>query len=473
MNVTGIYAIAPSILAIGEEFTLKFKILTTPYVAGWACWIKPPEFKGPFNQSPRGIMYLDNVYNGEPGEIEIDIDGNRMKFSDYQGVYAGDTRKFGTVGGLRFESAGIKFIKILHPDTGITAISNPIIVKEKVGNRIYWGDLHSQTFFTDGLRCPEELFTFARDEAFLDFFSVSDHSEWITDRQWEYFCGVANDFNKDGRFVTLVAQEWTNHKSGHRNIYFPGGSGRILRAGDDDINAVYGVARKYGALVIPHHSANKAMGVKWNLSHDPQVEKLVEIYSIWGSSECDAHIGNTRPIRVLGGEQKGQHVIDALNMGYKFGFVGGGDIHDGRPGDELHTLQETTADYKNLYRQGITAVKSESLTRRAIFNALSEKKCYATSNIRAIFDFSINGVDYGGVLDDDRRLCFFLSGISEVPFEKLTIISDGKVYRVFDIKRNQFKIEFEQNYSGEKYFYARVERTDQEIAWLSPIWVNG
>ncbi|MCX7704902.1 MAG: DUF3604 domain-containing protein, partial [bacterium] len=350
MKIAGFYITAPSILQTGEKFNLRFKVLTEPYTAGWGCWIKPPDFKGPYNLSPRGIKYLDNVYSGDIGQLEIDVDGKKVRFSDYHGIFPGDRRKFGVVSDLTFDTPGVKFIKITQSETGIEGISNPILVKERVDDRIYWGDLHSQTFFTDGLRCPEELYTFARDEAFLDFFSISDHSEWITDRQWEYFCGVANDFNEDGRFVTLIAQEWTDHTVGHRNIYFPGDTGPILRAGVNSLERVYEIARKFNAIVIPHHSANERMGVDWKLNHDPQLERLVEIYSVWGSSEISVEKGNTRPIRILGGEKKGQHVIDALNMGYKLGFVGGGDIHDGRPGDELHNLQDPPAEYRRVYR---------------------------------------------------------------------------------------------------------------------------
>ncbi len=204
MKITGIYAIAPSILEPGEEFILRFKILTQPYPAGWSSWIRVPSLKSPFNRSPRGIEYLDNVYAGDLDEVEIEIDGEKIKFRDFHGVYSKDVRKFGTVSGLKFITSGIKFIKISLPSSEIFCLSNPIFVKEKAEDRIYWGDLHSQTFFSDGLRCPEELYTFARDEAFLDFFSVSDHSEWITDRQWDYFCAVANDFNEDGRNGLII-----------------------------------------------------------------------------------------------------------------------------------------------------------------------------------------------------------------------------------------------------------------------------
>ena len=56
------------------------------------------------------------------------------------------------------------------------AWSNPIRATETApAERIFWGDPHWQTFFSDGIRCPEELYAFARDEAFLDFGAITDH----------------------------------------------------------------------------------------------------------------------------------------------------------------------------------------------------------------------------------------------------------------------------------------------------------
>ena len=62
-------------------------------------------------------------------------------------------------------------------------------------------------------------------EAFLDFGAISDHMEAITDRQWDYFQAVSNDYNEPERFATLIGQEWTNHNPGHRNIYYRGNRG--------------------------------------------------------------------------------------------------------------------------------------------------------------------------------------------------------------------------------------------------------
>ncbi|MGB9642373.1 MAG: hypothetical protein ACP5JO_03470 [Candidatus Ratteibacteria bacterium] len=69
-----------------------------------------------FNVSPRGIRYLDNVYDGHIGKIEIEIENRKIKFSNYHGVFFDDRRKFGTVYDLSFETPGIHFIKVKYPE---------------------------------------------------------------------------------------------------------------------------------------------------------------------------------------------------------------------------------------------------------------------------------------------------------------------------------------------------------------------
>jgi hypothetical protein len=223
-------------------------------------------------------------------------------FENRQGPYSHDPRPITRVGPCKIDEPGVHFITFTDPKTGINTSTNPINVSEKnLEARLYWGDIHGHTIFTDGIRSPEEIYYFARDEAFLDVCALSDHTEfYLTDRLWDYLTNATNDFNQPGRFVTLVAQEWTNFRLGHRNIYHPGDSAPFIRATDPTwgkLPKLFEFAQRHGALVVPHHPAAAAMGVDWSLEHDPEVERLVEIYSCWGSSERSRAAGNSRSIR--------------------------------------------------------------------------------------------------------------------------------------------------------------------------------
>ena len=480
-NITGFLVVAPSCVGVNEQFSLKIKALTTPYHVGWGCYRNIPRLVGPFNLSPRGIAYMDNVPPDWKRRVIIeseDYEGpDEFIFDGKQGVFSGDGRPIGQIEGLRFTSPGAKFVTIRDAESGISAKSNAIIVTEESPKmRLFWGDLHSQTIFSDGLRCPEELYAFARDEAFLDIFALADHSEFLTDEQWDYFTAVTNHFNHDHHFATLVGLEWTNHKFGHRNVYYPGESGPILRCTDPvdgQLERVYQVAREHGALVIPHHSANVTMGVDWSLGHDPEVERLCEIHSVWGNSERPADAGNPRPIRTLKGEKQGQHVVDALKHSYRFGLIGGGDIHDGRPGDELHTLQEKPEEYYLLWRQGIMGVWTTALTRQAIFEALWNRRVFATTNVRLYLEFSVCGAPMGSQVKATGSRPIRIRAVSETPIATIEIVRNGEDWCSMQFDRNDIDWEVEDNdIATSAWYYARVTRVDGEMAWSSPVWVE-
>ncbi len=481
-DITGICLAAPSTVAAGEPFSLGIKMLTEPYAAPWRCkYYSHLSVAGPFNLSPRGITYLDNVPCEWRGAVLIDGGGgyagpDAFSFADGSGPYPNDARPIRRIEGLSFATPGTKFLTVRDRESGITAMSNPIrVTPGPLAERLFWGDLHSQTFFSDGLRCAEELYAFARHEAFLDVFAISDHSESLTDRQWDYFVNVTNDHNEDGRFVTLVGQEWTSQRFGHRNVYYPGGRGPILRRDDPvygELSKLYDVAREHGALVIPHHSANVEMGVDWSLGHDPEVERLVEIHSVWGNSERPASEGNPLPLRTNGGEKPGQHVQDALALGRRYGFIGGGDIHDGRPGDELHSLQHDPPQYHLLRRQGIMGVWAPELSRNAVFDALWNRRVFATTNVRVLLRFSINGHPMGSEVLAEGDLRVTVDAASGSPIARIDLVRNGDDAQSVAPHQREVVWEVTERAPGSAYYYARLTLEDGNLAWSSPIWVS-
>ncbi len=496
MNVTRFLIVAPSTVEVNEEFSIGVKALCEPHFVGTGCPVGQPAVVGRYNLSPRGIAYMDNVPPEWDGRIQIRAEGgyggpDGFSFMGKTRPYRNDLRPITRLGGLRFTEPGVKRIEMTDPAslvrraaslvrraaTGARGLSNPIeVVAGTPPERLYWGDLHSQTYFSDGLRGPEELYAFARREAFLDIFALADHAEWLTDRQWEYFVGVTNDCNEPGAFVTLVGLEWTSQRFGHRNLHFPGDKAPCLRSNhpvEGRLECLYAAARNEGAVVVPHHSANAQMGVNWSLGHDPHVERLVEMHSIWGNSERPAAAGNPRPIRAHGGEKEGQHVLDALRLGRRYGFIGGGDIHDGRPGDELHTLQKRPPQYRDLWRQGIMGVWAKKLTREGVFEALWNRRVYATTNVRVIVRFSVCGQPMGSEVAHTGPRPIALRVHSEVPIARVEIVRNGQ--DIICLRPETLEVDFQAGDTGTRgpdSYYARITRDDGEMAWTSPVWVE-
>lgn len=475
---TGALVVIPSAMAVGETFSVKVRLLgETRPVPCAGNWNTPkPGLRGPFNLNvSRRIQYVDNTLPHYAGALRVegeDLNGPDAVVFDgeNQGAYPGDHRPVKAAGGFSWTRPGFRFL-VLKDEQGRTFWSNPAYVSpEPPAERIFWGDPHWQTFFSDGIRCPEELFAFARDEGFLDFGALSDHMEAVTDRQWEYFVAVTNDYNAPGRFATLLGQEWTNHDRavgcpGHRNIYYRGDRGPVLRSTSPDLNTLEKLWARLDSLdgiesiAIPHHPANERMGVDWSLGWNPKYEKAVEIHSVWGSSERHADEGNPFPIKTLGGEVKGKHVLDALKMGYRLGFVGGGDIHDGRPGDNL-----TNAAYPDrafpASPQGFTAAFAPALTRECVFDAMRDRRTYATTASRIYLDAKRLG-------KRDIRV----AAASEHGIARVDLVRNGVDVATFkpDSRALETQAQVDPLEAGD-FLYARVTAGDGAMAWSSPEW---
>lgn len=483
---TDIRCVIPSRLAVGELFAVKLRLLgpvhEIPSEGGWCT--RKPGLGGPFNLNvQRRIQYMDNCLPEWSGEIRVGgegaLDGPTTIVFDgtAQGVYPLDTRPIRCVQGFSWTQPGFHFLRLVDPVSGVEVLSNPCwVTTEMPHERLYWGDPHWQTFFSDGIRCPEELYAFARDEGFLDFGAISDHMEAVTDRQWEYFQAVTNDYNQPGEFVTLQGQEWTHHVKefgapGHRNIYYRGDHGPVMRCTDEDCNTLEKLWRKLDALpdgevlAIPHHPANTVMGVDWEQGWNPKYEKAVEIHSVWGSSERHADDGNPLPISpgTLGGEMRGRHVIDALKRGFRFGFVGGGDIHDGRPGDDLHN-ESYPPGPSTSKPEGFTGAWVSDLTREKIFDAMAAHQTFATTKSRIYLEVR---------QPQDGSAAMQVRAASEDEIRDVVLVRNGD-----DVDQTQPDVDPRVVDSAipcaalapDEFAYVRVTTNKGNLAWSSPTW---
>jgi hypothetical protein len=284
--------------------------------------------------------------------------------------------------------------------------------------------------------------------------------------------------DEPGRFVTLIGQEWTNHNLaagafGHRNIYYRGAGRAVLRSNDPDCDTLEKLWRKLDslsdidAIVIPHHRANIVMGVDWAHGWNPKYEHAVEIHSVWGNSERHKEDGNIMPIKHSNGEMRGRHVVDALKKGYRFGFVGGGDIHDGRTGDQLHNESYPPAATRNFYPAGYTAVFAPSLTRDSVFDAIKNRKTYATTQSRIYLDVTFGETQQGHTLD--------IAAASEEGIREVAVVLNGddvqKIQPDTDrqiISRKKLPVPMEPG----DFCYVRIITEKDNMAWSSPCWAS-
>ena len=93
------------------------------------------------------------------------------------------------------------------------------------------------------------------------------------------------------------------------------------------------------------------------------------------------------------GEVPEGFVQRALAMGWRVGFTGGGDDHSGHPGDE-----RVRGAGQWSYKGGLFSTQAANRTREAIWEALYERRCVATTGPRIIVEFEVAGAPMGSEL---------------------------------------------------------------------------
>lgn len=482
-KATAIQVYAPSTVSIHESFRIGIRLLTEPYFTKWIPhWNRTrATVDGPFNESPRGTHYMDNVLREFDGTVVISGSNgfqgpSSYSFSEGAGPYQYDKRPVRRLEGFEFKTPGIKYIRIKDPVSGLEGISNPIeVVTTLPEYRLFWGDLHCHSFFGDGIRSPEEIYAFARDESFLDVFALTDHTEALSDTQWNYFTDVANTFNEAGEFVTFIGGEWTSKDYGHHNFIYPGKEGPIIRSDDpnqDTLAKLYAIARKHKALIIANHPAETGWGFDWDKGHDPEVERLVEVYSIGGVYETPPGPGNTFLSRQGKRPSYGNFIVDGLKKGFRLGMIGVGDTHDGRPGDALHEFQKTPG-YQDILKPGLMGVWAKELTRESIFDALWNRRVLGTTNNRTILKFSIDGQPMGSEIKAGGKLAIYIEVAGKEMIQRIELVRNGETVQYVEPRKPEASwYPRESVHADNTWYYVRVTLGTDHLVWSSPIWIN-
>lgn len=370
---------------------------------------------------------------------------------------------------------------------------------------MFWGEIHIHSNLSDGRGSPKQNLKHARDVVDLDFAAITDHAEDLNQEKWKVTKDSTEYLNRLGNFVTLLGFEWTHPSGkevweplvreglspseldfplyGHRNVYYKGRNGEYFAWNDpesDTPDKLWDKLREQGTrfLAIPHHPASYVFPVDWEY-FNPEFERLVEIYSIWGSSECPASQDNDRPILRGGGEipeSRGSHVRDALSRGCRVGIIAGSDGHDGHGGRTRHHIQNLTEHEGPFYPSGITGVYAEELTREAIWEALWNRSCFGTTGGKIKVKFSLDGHGMGSEINQlnvpNVNVGVEVYGTADV--RKAELIENGSIRKILKGNSPEFKRDIEMSLPEERplYYYVRISQVDGELAWSSPIWID-
>ncbi len=377
-------------------------------------------------------------------------------------------------GGGKITRPGVYRLIVKDEENSLAGRSNPIrIVPQAGGKKIYWGDLHVHSYESDGIGSPDHNNRFCRDIAALDYCCICDHARGV----FKTIRESAVKFTEPGKFLSFCGFEGMASDmpgGGHVNFYFADDSPEyetIFRARAGEDNGLRSRSQLWGELLglgekkviaVPHNHARGG----WE-DMDSPVVRLNEIHSVWGNSEYTA----TPEKAYLFGHTTYRTFQQALAAGLKLGCIGAGDEHAGRGGcgTWLRHFKSNTA--------GISAVYSENLTKEEIFNALWDRRVYATTGARIILDFSVNGHPMGsefqvGNSSEVRKIKVEVEGTDSIKY--LAVIKNNQEFYTESGGGKSVKIEITDDspIAGTCFYYVRVVQQDEHLAWSSPVWVS-
>jgi len=392
---------------------------------------------------------------------------------------------------------GIHRLAVEDGSSHLKTTTNPTVCRASTpGNRFYWGTIHGHTEMSDGTGSVERYFRQMRDEAALDFAAPGDHDHLkeTSDEMWAATCESVARWNEPGRFVTFLGYEWAKWRrngDGDRNVYYLEDHRPLYRSDEGHYPAPPDLFRAIAdeqALVIPHHTGHAGNFCDWK-DHDPVHERLVEIFQMRGSYECGADAGNPAPEQSDRPPFEDGFVSRALALGWRVGFTAGGDDHVGHTGLEF-PIPHGSANYK----AGMMGVLATERTREAIWDALWNRRVLATTGPRILLDYTLNGRPMGSEIDcvadpyvaERRRLHVTFHGTA--PLRRIDIIRNNQVAQSYlGESRQDFEFTWEDGEGLEDvclpparfserpfcFYYVRAVQTDGEVAWASPVWIDG
>ena len=368
---------------------------------------------------------------------------------------------------------------------GIYGVSNPVCPDfSGQGHRIYFGDMHVMTGSCGNPHMcgtTEGALRYARDVFGLDFTAVTNS---LSEACWRRDQRLFRKYDRDREFVVLPGYE-LGWRTGHKNVYYLDENLPACRPAS--VQELWDFLADKECMAISHHTNTHSETDReqcWG-PHDlstinPRFERLIEICQNRGSFETDEKGGEVS----FGGF--GASVRDALALGLRLGFVGGTDTHRGRPGSPLSN--QSGLDARAHVTGGITGVLCKELTRRAIWDALLARRCYATTSARILMDLDLNGLAMG----EERRVTkanrkrfarrtVRVKVVGTHPLRKLVIVRNGREVhaRALDGMETQVTWHDDRNLSqvGDRsirgvYYYAKVYQHDGNMAWTSPVWLT-
>ncbi|MFT5285803.1 MAG: hypothetical protein ACI8TQ_001971 [Planctomycetota bacterium] len=276
---------------------------------------------------------------------------------------------------------------------------------------IVFGDLHRHTHLS---RCSGakdgtllDAYRYARGPGGLGFVAITDHFQHM--RAWSWFRSRrdAIRYNAPGSLVVLSGVERVRAKRGHYNdIYFdpeevPFDTETWLKA-----PARFAPAKPEHVIAIPHMmSIDDGTGFNWD-EFEADRTRLFEIYQ----GKRGSFEGRGLPYESDDGVEHEIALARGFERGAHFGLIAASD----------HVSSSTS----------YTGLHVESLTRSSVFEALRQRRCYATTVARPI-ESTLGKLAMGQAGDPgaNARFAVELPGESHKELAYIELVKNGVTHK--------------------------------------------
>ncbi|ELY57029.1 DUF3604 domain-containing protein [Natronolimnohabitans innermongolicus] len=404
----------------------------------------------------RAVDYYGNTASEYEGRLEVSVTGAGEREGDNDGGDGVDATVSSPVDvdesvssiPVAFDSPGIFRVTVTDPDRGWEATSNPVRCDPDARRRLYWGDIHGQSGKTVGTGSIDEYFRFAREDALLDFSSHCANDFQVDEFYWREIKDAVERYHEPGEHVTLLANEWSANtvSGGDHNVYYrhtdeplvasgswQDGDGFRKHEGTYPIEALYDrYEGRDDVLIVPHQGGRPArLRDPDRDAIDADRTTLVEINSIWGVFEWFGQ--------------------EAIERGYRVGFVCSSDDHTGRLGaarptnhfevDETASLQ--AADFN--VSGGLMAASLSDLSRDELWDAMTERRVYGTTGERILLETALEDASMGESTTIDAgttALSFGVEVHGTAPIARVNLFDGSERVDTTDLTDGEHLLEF-------------------------------
>ena len=330
---------------------------------------------------------------------------------------------------------------------------------------LYFGQLHAHTDISNGAGSVEEAFQYASQVDGLDFFAVTDHSDSFDNADMGTIDADGADISADwaagkqaaasvtnGDFVGLFGFEmtWPEDKQlGHISTFNT--PGWQTRDQADFENVPTALENYYRALASVPGSVSQ-------FNHPDTVHGDFERFDHY-SPQYDAVVS----LLEVAGEDG---VVDceyydlALDKGWHVAPTNNQNNHKGQWGDASEAR---------------TVVLAKSLTEEALYDAMKNRRVYATQDSDLAIYYELNGTVMGSIIpkSESAAVTVFLSDPTDEAIGNVEVVTDGGAVLVSEYVETPSQVLELSASCGHSYYYLRITQPDGDVAVTAPVWMDG